>query len=148
MQVALMHRLFGIVFPCCELRSLITFRGCCFSPMFSPVLGLCKVAIIHCGVVAVEAPWFLGCCGVVSAMLGPRTTLSCLVGLSYVLPLFGTVTWLSLSSSQGCEGIVLLRYAVVGLQTIVSGIRGWVCMRILVLRPPAWHLAYTSSLKA
>ena len=50
-------------------------------------------------------------------------------GLSSVHLLVGIAPWLSLPSSQGCEGIVLLRYAVVGLRTVVSGIRGWVCMR-------------------
>ena len=35
--------------------------------------------------------------------------------------LVGIVTRLSLPSSQSCEGIVLLRYAVVGLRTVLSG---------------------------
>ena len=45
---------------------------------------------------------------------------------------FGVVTLLSLSSSQSCELFVLLRYAVVGIRTVESRIRGWVCLRKLV----------------
>ena len=46
--------------------------------------------------------------------------------------LFGVVTLLSLPSSQRCELFVLLRYAVVGLRTVESRIRGWVCLIKLV----------------
>ena len=42
------------------------------------------------------------------ATLGPRTTLSCLVGLSCVSPFVWDCHRLSLPSSQGCEGMVLL----------------------------------------
>ena len=63
--------------------------------------------------------------------------------LSCVSPLFGIVTRLSLPSSQSCEWVVLLRYAVVGLRTVVSGIRGWVCMRRLVFE--ATSLAFSLS---
>ena len=45
---------------------------------------------------------------------------------------FGVVTLLSSSSSHSCELFVLLRYAVVGLRIVESGIRGWVCLRKLV----------------
>ena len=45
-------------------------------------------------------------------------------GLSSVSPVGWDCTWLSLPSSQSCEGIVLLWYAVVGLRTVGSGIRG------------------------
>ena len=46
--------------------------------------------------------------------------------------LFGVVTLWSSSSSQSCELFVFLRYAMVGLQTVESRIRGWVCLRKLV----------------
>ena len=46
--------------------------------------------------------------------------------------LFGVVTPWSSSSSQSCELFVLLRYVVVGIWTIESRIRGWVCLRKLV----------------
>ena len=39
---------------------------------------------------------------------------------------------LSLSSSQSCELFVLLRHAMVGLWTVASRIRGWVCLGKLV----------------
>ena len=48
-----------------------------------------------------------------------NSELSC--GLSYVLPHGWDRQPVVLPSSQGCEGIVLLRYAVVGLRTVVSG---------------------------
>ena len=87
----------------------------------------------HCEVGAVDLPWvgllciqepFWVCYWVVLAILGPRTTLSCLVDLSCVHLLFGVVTLLSSLSSQSYELVVLLRYAVVGLQTIESRIKG------------------------
>ena len=56
---------------------------------------------------------------------------------------FGVVTLLSSSSSQSCELFVLLRYVVVGLQTIESRIRGWVCLRKLVFE--ATSLAFSLS---
>ena len=46
--------------------------------------------------------------------------------------LFRVVTLLSLPSSQSYELFVLLRIVVVGLWTIESRIRGWVCLRKLV----------------
>ena len=52
------------------------------------------------------------------------------------------VIWLSLPSSQSCEGIVLLRYAVVGLQTVESRIRGKVCLRKLVFGATQTELYY------
>ena len=58
-------------------------------------------------------------------------------GLSCVHRVVGIVNRSSLPSSHGCAGIVLLWYVVVGLWTIVSRIRGWVCLRRLVLWPPA-----------
>ena len=51
-----------------------------------------------------------------------NSELSC--GLELFHLLVGIVTRLSLPSSQSCEGIVLLQYAVVGLRTVESGIRG------------------------
>ena len=76
-------------------------------------------------------------------MLGPRTTLSFLVDLSHVYLLFGVVTLLSSSSSQSREWVVLLQCVVVGLQTIESGIRGWVCLRKSMLE--ATILAFSLS---
>ena len=85
---------------------------------------------IHCGlwIVAsfIEGLWFLmhpsfglllSCFG--HARAKKNFELSC--GLSCVHRLVGIVNRSSLPSSQGCEGIVLLRYAVVGLRTVVSG---------------------------
>ena len=46
--------------------------------------------------------------------------------------LFGVVTLLSSSSSQSCELLVYLWYAVVGRWTVESRIIGWVCLRKLV----------------
>ena len=57
--------------------------------------------------------------------------------------LFGVVTLWSSSSSQSCELFVLLRHAVVGLWTVESGIRGWVCWRKLVFE--ATNLAFSLS---
>ena len=55
-----------------------------------------------------------------------NSELSC--GLSCVHRLVGIVNRSSLPSSQGCEGIVLLRYAVVGLRTVLA----WPIVEILV----------------
>ena len=46
--------------------------------------------------------------------------------------LFGVVTLWSSSSSQSFELFVLLRHVVVGICTVESRIRGWVCLRKLV----------------
>ena len=46
--------------------------------------------------------------------------------------LFGVGTLWSSSSSQSCELFVLLWYVVIGLRTVESRIRGWVCLRKLV----------------
>ena len=67
----------------------------------------------------------LSCFG--QARAEKKSELSC--GLSRVSPFVGTVIRLS---SQSCEGIVLLRYAVVGILTVESRIGGWVCLRKLV----------------
>ena len=104
---------------------------------FSFGLGLCKIAIVIIVSLGCWCTLVLGCCWVVLATLGPRTTLSCLVDLNCVSILVGIVIRLSFPSSQSCEWIVLLRYAVVGLRTVESGIRGWLFLRRLVLRPPA-----------
>ena len=56
--------------------------------------------------------------------------------------LFGVVTLWSYSSSQSCELFVLLRYALVGIQTIESRIRGWVCLRKLVFGATQTEIDY------
>ena len=56
----------------------------------------------------------LSCFG--HAMAKNNYELSC--GLSYVHRVVRIVNRSSLPSSQGCAGIVLLRYAVVGLRTV------------------------------
>ena len=57
--------------------------------------------------------------------------------------LFGVVTLLSSPYSQSCELFVLIRYVVVGLRIVESGIRGWVCLRKLVFE--ATSLAFILS---
>ena len=103
---------------------------------FSFVLRLWIVAIIHCEFGLLMHPGFgllLSCFG--HARAKNNSELSC--GLEPCSPFVRGCHRLSLPSSQSCEGIVLLRYVVVGLRTVRSGIRGWVCMRRMVLRPPA-----------
>ena len=56
--------------------------------------------------------------------------------------LVGIVTWLSFPSSQSCECVVLLWYAVVGLRIVESRIRGWVCLRKLVFGATQTNLDY------
>ena len=98
----------------------------------SPMLGLCKVAIIFMVSLGCWCTLVLGCCWVVLAMLGPRKTLKhCWPELCFTL-WFGVVTLLTSSSSQSRELFVLLQYAVVGLWTVESRMRGWVCLRKLV----------------
>ena len=63
--------------------------------------------------------------------------------LSRVHLLVGVVTRLSFPSSQICEWVVFLQYVVVGLQTVESGNRGWVCLRGLVFE--ATSLAFSLS---
>ena len=83
------------------------------------------------------------CCWFVLAMLGPRKTLkNYWPELCFTL-WFGVVTLLTSSSSQSCELFVLLQYAVVGLRTVESRIRGWVCLRKLVFE--ATSLAFSLS---
>ena len=55
-------------------------------------------------------------------MIGPRTTLSGLVDLNYVSHFVWDCHPVVLPSSQSCEWIALLRYAVVGFWTVESGI--------------------------
>ena len=55
---------------------------------------------------------------------------------------FGVVTLLSSPSSQSCELFVLLRYAVVGIHTIESAIKGYVCLRKLVFGATQTELGY------
>ena len=57
--------------------------------------------------------------------------------------LFGVVTLWSSFSSQRCELFVLLRDVVVGLWTVKSRIRGWVCLRKMVFE--ATSLAFILS---
>ena len=65
-------------------------------------------------------------------MLGPRITLSRLVDLRCVHLFVWGCHPVVFISSQSCGLFVLLRYAVVGLRTIESRIRGSVCLRKLV----------------
>ena len=92
--------------------------------------------------VVVYASTFLGCCRVVLATLGPRTTLSCLVDLSCVHLIIYSCHPVVFISSPSCGLFVLLRYAVVGLQTIESRIRGQVCLRKLVFGANQIELDY------
>ena len=62
--------------------------------------------------------------------------------LSCVHPFIWVVTLLSLPSSQSYELFVLLRYAVGGLRTVQSSIRGWVCLRKLVFGATQIELEY------
>ena len=66
------------------------------------------------------------------ATLGPRKTLSHLVNLRYVHLVIWGCHLVVFISSQSHGLFVLLRYAVVGLRTVESGIRRWVCLRKLV----------------
>ena len=94
--------------------------GCCLPPGFWLLLDCwgCNV--------------FWDCCWVVLATLGPRTTLkrclTCTVfrlfvwGCHPVVFTFFTELWT----------VVVLWHAVVGIWTVESRIRGWVCLRKLV----------------
>ena len=126
---------------------------------FPPVLRLWKVSIVFivslgyrftlvlgCFLVAKVEDVFWGlllsCFGHARAKNNSRVWLD----LNCVSPIVWDCHPVVLPSSQSCEWVVFLWYAVVGIRTIVIGIRGYVCMRRLVLRPLAWHLAYPSSL--
>ena len=84
-----------------------------------PVLWIVNAAIIHCVFVAAEVPWFrlqLSCFG--HARAKNDSELPC--GLELCLTFRLGLSPVAFASSQGCEGIVLLQYVVVGLRTVLA----------------------------
>ena len=104
------------------LLSSPCFVGCGAQFRFGPLLISNLLAEFPCFgtvdccyhslcVVAAGVPWFWGCSRVVLAMVGPRTIMCFLVGLSCAH---------RFAASQGCEGLFCYWYAVVGIWIVLA----------------------------